>query len=175
VASKVLLRDTFIGGRIVLAGTEIDVDDNDPNLVIPAPSTPLANMSDEELEAVLRHRRKAPSDSRNLGDATDENTGRQTVPIADVTVRSAGSTRPQGAPPGSREHNGVFVAPAPLEAPAAVEAYVGEAPAAEVDGGPGSGLSDEEIRSELTERGVKFHPHTGREKLLKLLREPPKA
>jgi hypothetical protein len=189
VAKKVLTTLSFIGGRLRLPGEEVDFDDQNPDLVIPAASTPLANMTDEEIEAYLRHKRglnKAPGDSVNLADATEANTGRQFVPIADVTVRSEGSTRPQGAPAGSIEHNGSFVAPAAPDASAAVDQFVPEGAAVapgtnlpqldhDGNGEPGGSLTKAEIVQALKDRGESPDASKTKAELQAQLSAPPAA
>lgn len=183
MVEKVITSLSFIGGRLRQPGEVIDLDDQDQNIVIPASSTPLANMTDEEIEAYLRHKRglnKTPADSRNVADPTDENTGTTAVPIADITVRSPDSTRPQGAPPGSVEINGAIVAPAGEGASSPVEQFVGsQQPGGPLDldasGEPGGSLTKAEIVQALKDRGDEVDSSASKAELQKQLSAPPKA
>jgi hypothetical protein len=192
VVQKVLTTLSFIGGRLRQPGETVDFDDENPTLAIPAPSSSLAQLSNDEIEAYLKRRRgeedkdaakRLPS---NLAEPTAENTGTTTVPIADITVRSGASGRPQGIPAGSVEINGQFVAPAPEGAAAPVEAYVGTPGAStgtpdlsgldlDNSGEPGGSLTKAEIVQALRDRGDDVDTSASKADLQKQLSAPPKA
>lgn len=194
MVKKVLTTMSFIGGRLRLPGEEVDLDEA-TGAPLPEKTTPVGNMSLEELEAYaarLRGANKAPADSSNVADPTKTNTGVESVPLADITVRSTGTGAPQGAPPGAIEHEGRFVAPAPVDAAAAVETYSGEVGAGggytppadkaelaqldhDADGKAGGSLTKAEIMEQLDSRGVEYDSKAKRDDLAKLLNEPPKA
>lgn len=46
----------FIGGRLIQPGESYDVDDLDPSITMAPPSTPVGNLTDEQLAAELRRR-----------------------------------------------------------------------------------------------------------------------
>lgn len=132
MAEKVLTKKTFIGhgplGRLALPGEEVDVDEK--GVMAVAGSTPIGNMTDEQLEAELKRRRgtaKAekpePVFGDNVADAKEGDTGTQRLEIA--KFRPGDGTRPQGIPPGTEEHNNRFVRPAPEDSPAAIEEVLG--------------------------------------------------
>lgn len=139
MAQQVVTKKSFIGGRIVLPGELVDVDAKGD--LIAAPSSPVGNLTVEQLEAVLAARRNAapkpgeelPVYGRNVADPAPDNTGTQDVAMANV--RPGDGSRPQVIPAGATEHNGSFVRPAPADAPAAVEVVVGAA----ADGGAATG------------------------------------
>lgn len=192
MVEKVLTSLSFIGGRLRQPGETVDFDDENPTLAIPAPSSSLAQLSNDEIEAYLKRRRgeedkdagkRLPS---NLAEPTAENTGQTVVPIADITVRSGASGRPQGLPAGSVEIDGQFVAPAPEGASAPVEAYVGTPgasggqPAATAfdhdgNGEPGGSLTKAEIVQALRDRGDTVDASLTKAELQKQLSAPPKA
>lgn len=191
MVEKVLTTLSFIGGRLRQPGETVDFDDENPTLAIPAPSSSLAQLSNDEIEAYLKRRRgeedkdaakRLPS---NLAEPTAENTGQTIVPIADITVRSGSSGRPQGAPAGSVEINGQFVAPAPEGAGAPVEAYVGQPGASggpdlsgldlDNSGEPGGSLTKAEIIQALKDRGDTVDASATKAELQKQLSAPPKA
>jgi len=188
VVEKVLTSLSFIGGRLRQPGETVDFDDENPTLAIPAPSSSLAQLSNDEIEAYLKRRRgeedkdaakRLPS---NLAEPTAENTGQTAVPLADITVRSGASGRPQGAPAGSVEVAGQFVAPAPEGAAAPVEAYTGQ-PGANTggpldldnSGEPGGSLTKAEIIQALKDRGDDVDTSATKAELQKQLSAPPKA
>lgn len=118
MVEKVLTKTTFIGGRLMHAGDVVDVDAIDPTIVVPAPSTPIGNMTVAELRAALRRAEEnaEPEPLRFSSNVTDPVKGAVGVseqPIADVTVRSPGSTQPQGAPPGSVATGEGYITPTP--------------------------------------------------------------
>lgn len=128
MAKKVVETKSFIGGRLVYPGEEIDVDEQGG--ILPAGSTPLDQLTDEELEAVLASRRgqsklaQAMTAGSNLADPTRTNTGAQDAGMAPFRPAAPGATIPQGVPPGSEEHGGGFIRPASADAPAAIEQLV---------------------------------------------------
>lgn len=197
MVEKVLETMSFIGGRLRMPGEVVELDEK-TGAPVPAKSTPIGQMTDDELEAEIARRRgsvsKAPADSTNVADPTEKNTGVVNVPLADITVRSPGTTAPQGAPPGSIEHEGRFVAPAPVDADAAVETYSGEQGASgpatppadkaalaggnldrDGDGKPGGSLTKAEIKEQLDARGIEYPANANRDDLAALLTTPPKA
>jgi len=179
VTQKVLTKKTFIGGALRYPGELVDVDAKGNISVAPAPSTPIGNMTVEQLEAALAARREKEGKAAvvfgsNVADPTPNNTGAIPVEIADTTVRSPGTTRPQGAPPGGEQASGgAFVLPASADQPGGVQRAVapgaadqagfGNAPVA--DGGPldldksgdaGGSMTKAEIAAELDRRGVEY-------------------
>lgn len=130
MVEKVITKKSFIGGRLVYPGERVDVDAKGE--VMPAASTPIGNLTVEQLEALLAQRKsegvkpekQEPVYGDNVADPTEENTGSQPLEIAPVAPRAPGSTRPQGLPPGSVPVGDTFLAPASADAPAAVEEIV---------------------------------------------------
>ena len=130
MTEKIVIKKSFIGGRLVYPGERVDVDAK--GQVAPAASTPLGALTLDQLRAALSAREgdepaPAPVFGDNLADPIDTNTGAQPLRMAPVTVAGAGATRPQGVPPGSEEAGGRFLAPASDAAPAAVETVVADA------------------------------------------------
>lgn len=128
MAEKVVTKKSFIGGRLVYPGEIVDVDAK--GAVLPADSTPIGNLSVEQLRSILANREGADKDAPevfggNVADAKDTNTGTQRLEMAPFRPSARGD-RPQGIPPGTEEHNNTFVRPASEDAPAAVEVVVGE-------------------------------------------------
>lgn len=128
MTQKVVTKKSFIGGRIVLPGETVDVDAKGG--LVAAPSSPVGNLTIEQLEAVLAARKakpvpadQLPEYGSNVADPDDTNTGAQ--PLEMARVRPGDGSRPQVIPSGAEEHHGTFVRPAPAEAPAAVEVVVG--------------------------------------------------
>lgn len=122
MATKVVEKKSFIGGRLVYPGEMVDVDEKGG--ILPAGSTPLDQLTDAQLESVLAARRGQPVAGRNVADPTSTNTGAQEAGMAPFRPAMPGSTIPQGVPPGSEEHAGGFIRPASEGAPAAVEQLV---------------------------------------------------
>lgn len=131
MAEKVVTKKSFIGGRIVLPGETVDVDAKGD--LVAAPSTPIGNLTLDQLRAALASREEnerkrsdpVPEFGRNVADPSDANTGTQPLPMANV--RPGDGSAPQVIPSGAEEHRGQFVRPAPADAPAAVEVVVGAA------------------------------------------------
>lgn len=131
----VLTKKTFIGhgpaGRLGLPGETVDVDEKGVPLI--AGSTPVGNMTDDQLEAELKRRKKASGDTAkrepNFGDNVappkEADAGEQRLEIAPFRPAARG-VNPQAIPPGTEEHQGRFVRPAPEDSPAAIEVVVGE-------------------------------------------------
>ncbi|NIJ18474.1 hypothetical protein FHS95_000143 [Sphingomonas naasensis] len=152
---KIVTKKSFIGGRLVYPGETVDVDAKGEAL--PAASTPIGQMTVEQLRAALANREAEeagdgePRFGANVADATEANTGAQQAAMAPVAPGNG--LRPQTLPPGTVEHNNTFIRPAPADAPAAVEVVVG--PAAEVgdvslfdgdgDGKPGGSMPQEPV------------------------------
>lgn len=148
---KVVTKKSFIGGHLVYPGEEVDVDEKGE--VISAPSTPIGQMSPEQIEAYLRgigDRAKAerPKFGDNVADPGETNTGEQRLEMA--PFRPGAGPNPQGIPPGSEPHGDRFLTPASEGSPAAVEVVVSpSAPAAEVnDGGDGAAVVDKPLSSQ---------------------------
>lgn len=53
---KVLQRAAFIGGRLFQAGDEVDVATTNPNVLIPASSSPIGNLTLAEVAVFLRYK-----------------------------------------------------------------------------------------------------------------------
>lgn len=126
--TKVITKKSFIGGRLVYPGAIVDVDEK--GAVLPAGSTPVDQLSDEQLESVLAARKGLTGSSVNTADPVKGNTGVQEAAFANIRPGGDGS-RPQVIPPGTEEHQGSFVHPASEDAPAAIEQVV--APGGDVD------------------------------------------
>lgn len=160
MAEKVLTKKSFIGhgpnGRLAMPGEEIDVDEK--GAVLLAGSTPVGNLTDDQLEAELRRRRKQapePSFGSNVADKGDASTGTQ--PLEMAPFRPGLGAIPQGIPPGTEEHNNTFIRPAPESSPAAVEVVVGPGAAPSAASAPSKPISAQN-KGELLEtaraRGV---------------------
>ncbi len=121
MATKVVTKKSFIGGRLVYPGDEIDVDAKGGYM--PAGSTPIDQLSDDQLEQILATRRGTLAGS-NVADPVRTNTGAQDAGMAPFRPAAPGATIPQGVPPGSEEHAGGFIRPASAGAPAAIEQIV---------------------------------------------------
>lgn len=127
---KVITKKSFIGGRLVYPGERVDVDAK--GAVMPAASTPIGNLTLDQLRTLLAQREgeeaKDGDDElvfgNNVADPSETNTGAQPLEIAPVAPRAPGSTAPQGLPPGSVPVGDTFLAPASADAPAAVEEIV---------------------------------------------------
>lgn len=126
--TKVITKKSFIGGRLVYPGAVIDVDEK--GAVLPAGSTPLDQLSDDQLEAILAARKGLTASGVNTAEPNKGNTGVQEAAFANIRPGGDGS-RPQVIPPGTEEHQGSFVHPATYASPAAIEQIV--APQGEVD------------------------------------------
>lgn len=129
MTQKVVIKKSFIGGRLVYPGEMVDVDAKGE--VLPAASTPVGAMSTDQLEAILAQRKAAesgkaeksePKFGDNVADPGKDNTGVQPLEMARISPGSG--NRPQAIPPGTVEHNNTFIHPAPDAAPAAVEEVV---------------------------------------------------
>ena len=136
---KVITKKSFIGGRLVYPGERVDVDAKGE--VMPAASTPIGNLTVDQLRALLAQKEgeeakggeKEPVYGDNVADPSEANVGSQPLEMAPVAPHAPGSTRPQGLPPGSVPVGDSFLAPASAEAPAAVEEIVA----------PGGSLSEQ--------------------------------
>lgn len=126
--TKVITKKSFIGSRIVYPGETVDVDAK--GAILPAGSTPVDQLSDEQLAAVLAARKGQTASSTNTADPGNGNTGVQPAEFANIRPAGSGS-RPQVIPAGTEEHLGSFVHPVADEAPAAIEQIV--APGGETD------------------------------------------
>lgn len=143
MTQKVITKKSFIGGRMVYPGELVDVDEK--GAVLPAPSTPVGQMTDDQLEAILAQRKKvgkpdpeAPKFGGNVADPDDTNTGTQPAEFA--RIRPGSGDRPQVLPAGTIEHNNRFIRPASEDAPAAVEEIVapGASDTVVTDAAPGA-------------------------------------
>lgn len=123
---KVITRKSFIGGRLVYPGTVVDVDAKGE--FMPAHSTPIGQLTIDQLEAVLASKRRTeapePMFGSNVADPVDTNTGSQALEIAPFRPVGPGATQPQGLPPGTVPVGDGFLHPASAGAPAAVENVV---------------------------------------------------
>lgn len=127
---KVITKKSFIGGRLVYPGERVDVDAK--GAVMPAASTPIGNLTLDQLRTLLAQREGEEAKDgdeelvfgSNVADPSETNTGSQPLEIAPVAHRAPGSTAPQGLPPGSVPVGDTFLAPASADAPAAVEEIV---------------------------------------------------
>lgn len=141
MVEKVITKKSFIGGRLVYPGEKVDVDAKGE--VMPAASTPIGNLTVDQLRALLAQREgedaggedgeKAPVFGSNVADPGEASVGAQPLEIAPVAPSAPGATRPQGLPPGSVPVGDTFLAPASADAPAAVEEIVA----------PGGSLSEQ--------------------------------
>jgi hypothetical protein len=133
---KVITKKSFIGGRLVYPGERVDVDAK--GAVMPAASTPIGNLTVDQLRALLAQKENEEAQQPkvygdNVADPTEANTGSQPLEMAPVAPSAPGSTRPQALPPGSVPVGDSFLAPASADAPAAVEEVVA----------PGGSLSEQ--------------------------------
>ncbi|HEX8577989.1 MAG TPA: hypothetical protein VF655_00155 [Allosphingosinicella sp.] len=131
MAEKVVTKKSFIGGRIVLPGEVVDVDAKGE--LAPAASTPIGALTVDQLRSALNARESSEKGEQfggNLADRSDASTGSQPLEMARVAPASAGSTAPQGLPPGTEPHGESFFRPASEGAEAAVEEVVGAEAAA---------------------------------------------
>lgn len=129
MVQKVLTKKTFIGGSLHYPGDLVDVDAK--GTILPAGSTPIANMTVDQLRSVLAAREaeeKAPDFGSNLADPTEDNTGAQPFASAAVAPHAPDAVNPQTLPPGSVPVGGTFLRPAPDSAPAAREEIVANTP-----------------------------------------------
>lgn len=139
MVEKVITKKSFIGGRLVYPGEKVDVDAKGE--VMPAASTPIGNLTVDQLRTLLAQREGEegkdgsgePIFGDNVADPSETNTGAQPLEMAPVAPSAPGSTRPQGLPPGSVPVGDTFLAPASADAPAAVEEIVA----------PGGSLSEQ--------------------------------
>ena len=139
MVEKVITKKSFIGGRLVYPGEKVDVDAKGE--IMPAASTPIGNLTVDQLRALLAQREGEESKDgekelvfgANVADPVETNTGAQPLEMAPVAPSAPGSTRPQGLPPGSVPVGDTFLAPASADAPAAVEEIVA----------PGGSLSEQ--------------------------------
>lgn len=155
MVEKVLTKKSFIGrggaGRLGLPGEQVDVDEK--GAIYTAGSTPVSNMSDEQLEAELKRRKRessgksAPVFGGNVADPGEADIGTQRLEIA--RFRPGDGTRPQGIPPGTEEHNNRFLRPAPADSPAAVEEVLGTGadPRLTDDGETATGSPEERVKA----------------------------
>jgi len=146
---KVITKKSFIGGRLVYPGERVDVDAKGE--VMPAASTPIGNLTVDQLKALLSQREaeegrdREPVFSDNVADPTETNTGSQPLVMAPVAPSAPGATRPQALPPGSVPVGDSFLVRASEDAPAAVEEVVG----------PGDSLSEQVSKPAKTTRAHK--------------------
>jgi hypothetical protein len=142
---KVVTKKSFIGGRLVYPGEMVDVDEKGD--VICAPSTPIGQMSPDQIEAYLRGldakaKAERPKFGDNVADPSDANTGTQRLEIA--PFRPGNGPNPQGIPPGTEPHGDLYVRPAADDAPAAIEVVTSPG-GPEVLGGPGAPIVDKPL------------------------------
>lgn len=128
MVEKVITKLSFVGegyaGRLAYPGEVVDVDAK--GQPVPAGSTPIGNLTLDQLRAELGRREADEAPERfgsNLADPTDTNTGAQ--PLVMAPIRPGSGPEPQGLPPGTVPHGDSFIRPAPESAPAAVEVVVG--------------------------------------------------
>lgn len=122
MAEKVLTKKTFIGGRLAYPGEIVDVDAK--GQIMPAASTPIGQLTVDQLRTALAKRESEESEpvyGANVADPKPDNTGEQPLRMAPIAPSSTGAINPQVAPAGSEETAGGFVHRAPQDAEAAVE------------------------------------------------------
>lgn len=124
---KVITKKSFIGGRLVYPGTIVDVDAKGEHM--PAHSTPIGQLTVDQLEAVLASKRREAGEPEaqfggNVADPADQNTGSQDAEMARIRPASPTATQPQQIPPGSVPVGDGYLRPASEGAPAAVETLV---------------------------------------------------
>lgn len=146
---KVVTKKSFIAGHLVYPGEEVDVDEKGD--VISAPSTPIGQMSPEQIEAYLRgigDRAKVerPKFGANVADPSDANTGAQRLEMA--PFRPGAGPNPQGIPSGTEPHGDLYVRPAPEGADAAVEIVTSPSGPEVVGDGPGAAIVDKPVSSQ---------------------------
>ena len=133
---KVITKKSFIGGRLVYPGEKVDVDAKGE--VMPAASTPIGNLTVDQLRTLLAQKENEEAQQPkvygdNVADPTNANTGSQPLEIAPVAPAAPGSTRPQGLLPASVPVGDSYIARPSEDAPAAVEEIVA----------PGGSLSEQ--------------------------------
>ncbi len=129
MTQKVITKKSFIGGRLVYPGELVDVDAQ--GAILPAGSTPVDQLTDDQLLALVVARQGVQkTGGDNVADPANSNTGVQAAAFANVSPSSSGA-RPQVIPPGTEEHAGAFLHPAPDAAPSAIEQVI--APGGDVD------------------------------------------
>ena len=187
MTEMVLTKKSFIGGRLAYPGEVVDVDEKGE--FISAPSTPIGQMSPDQIEAYLRaQNRKAKEERPKFGDNVavpgETNTGEQRLEIA--PFRPGSGPNPQGLPPGTEPHGDRFLRPAAEGADAAVEVVVSpSAPAAEVNetGGGGAVAADKpvsqqnkaELLSTAAARGVEVSEDATKADILEALNKAENA
>ncbi|WP_028970153.1 hypothetical protein [Sphingomonas sp. URHD0057] len=131
MVEKVITKVSFVGegyaGRLAYPGEVVDVDAKTGALA-PAGSTPIGNLTNEQLQAEIDRREANDGETKpvfgsNVADANDTNTGAQ--PLVMAPIRPGSGPEPQGLPPGTVPHGDSFIRPAPSEANAAVEVVLG--------------------------------------------------
>ena len=137
---KVVTKKSFIGGRLVYPGELVDVDEKGD--VITAPSTPIGQMSPDQIEAYLKHQKRTaeqahPKFGDNVADPGEANVGEQRLEIA--PFHPGNGPDPQGLPPGTQPHGDRYIRPASEGSPAAIEVVVGAGAAAGVVNEAGGG------------------------------------
>lgn len=129
MAEKVITSLSFVGeghnGRLAYPGEIVDVDAK-TGQPTPAGSTPIGNLTVEQLRDVLasRERDEAPAQfGSNVADRGDAPVGGQ--PLVMAPIRPGSGPDPQGLPPGTVPAGDRFIRPAPEGADAAVEVVLG--------------------------------------------------
>jgi hypothetical protein len=122
----VVTKKSFIGGRLVYPGETVDVDEKGE--VLTAPSTPIGQMSPDQIEAYLKNVNRRDADERprfgeNVAHPNDAPTSEQRLEIAPFAPGHGPD--PQGLPAGTEPHGDRFIRPAPEDSPAAIEVVVG--------------------------------------------------
>lgn len=131
MAEKVITKISFVGeghaGRLAYPGEIVDVDAK-TGQPIAAGSTPIGNMTVEQLRSYLNNREaEAPDEEfgENVEEPSKTNVGSQ--PLVMAPIRPGSGPTPQGLPPGTVPAGDRFIRPAPEGSSAAVEEIVGTA------------------------------------------------
>jgi len=186
----VVTKTSFIGGRLVHPGELVEVDAKDPTGFAPVRTTPVGNMTDEQLQQEM-DRRKGDADKAepvygsNVAVPGPKMVGMAIVEIAPITVSSPGATVPQGIPPGSTGYGGAYIGPASAETDGGTVQFVQGDTAAEGGDASSSVSSDDtelrasedykavttaELRDELDEKGVDYEGDANKTALFRLAR-----
>lgn len=187
----------FVGGRLIQPGDSYDVDDLDPSITMAPPSTPVGNLSDEQLQAELRRRgfstqiaatddvtRQLEAEARAQSTGGGANTDTSIAPVAPGVDPNLQATADAEAAAAEAKRIAAATADEAVKRAAdeAAQAAADEAKRAadaeaarlanldrDGDGKPGGSMTKAQIAAELTDLKVKFDPNAKRDDLGRLL------
>jgi hypothetical protein len=127
----------------------VDVDEKGD--VMTAPSTPIGQMSPDQIEAYLRGldakaKAERPKFGDNVADPSDANTGTQRLEIAPFRPGN-GRTR-RVSRPGTEPHGDLYVRPASADAPAAIEVVTSPSEPEVLSNEPGPPIVDKPLHKQ---------------------------